>query len=171
MPHLAAAVVAAAAVISRTTRVHHTRATSHASAHQSLEEEFAITIRVRTYAFGDHIRANARGVLTRIPNSSDTDMCIVKGLLLREAYVLNVVQLSLVDWTTVHVLLLPGGEEILNAGAYCRACFAVGSTCRPCLTVVLWRFTHRATWDAVPDARRDSLTTHIFTYVASRFQP
>jgi hypothetical protein len=76
----------------------------------------AAHVRVRAYAFGDHLRrAAGAGALVVVPNAVSTDMNIVKGVLLRAVYG-DDVAFDRVDWTTVSVFLLPDGEEIRSAG-------------------------------------------------------
>jgi hypothetical protein len=75
-------------------------------------------VRVRVYGFGQHLGARAgTGSLVQVPNSEETDMHVVKGILLRSVFANgDEALLSGIDWTTIQLFLLPDGEEILSAG-------------------------------------------------------
>ncbi len=74
--------------------------------------------RTRVYKFGEHLKAGhaGNGVLATVPTSPDTDMDLVKGMLLRAAYG-DSVDFELLDFTHVFLYLLPDGEELTTAGA------------------------------------------------------
>jgi hypothetical protein len=82
------------------------------------EEAAASKARTRVYKFGEHLKAGhaGNGVLATVPTSADTDMDLVKGMLLRAAYG-DSVDFELLDFTHVFLYLMPDGEELTNAGA------------------------------------------------------
>ena len=79
-------------------------------------EEEVIRARVRSYAFGEHLKkSSSSGKLVVVPNIASTDMNIVKGILVRASYG-DEVAFDRVDWSAVQIFLLPDGEEIKSAG-------------------------------------------------------
>lgn len=73
--------------------------------------------RVRVYKFGEHLKQGhaGNGVLSTIPNTADTDIELVKGMLLRAAYG-DSVDFEMLDFNTVFLYLLPDGEELTTSG-------------------------------------------------------
>ena len=82
------------------------------------EEAHAGRVRVRVYAFGDHLDGGStRGALVMVPNTGDTDIHVVQGIVLRTVYAKgDEALLSGIDWSTIQLFLLPGGEEISAPG-------------------------------------------------------
>lgn len=73
-------------------------------------------VRVKAVAFGDHLAAGgAAGTLTLVPAVAGTSMDTLRGMLLRAVYG-DTLRYSGVDWSNVHILLLPDGDGIEAAG-------------------------------------------------------
>ena len=85
--------------------------------------------RCRVYKFGEHLKQGhaGNGVLTSVPNTADTDVELIKGMLLRAAYG-DSVDFEMLDFNTVWLYLLPDGEELLAAGE--ALLFDLAPSCR-----------------------------------------